>query len=217
MIHTENHFSNPVYFANFSEFLLNSTIAFEKHINRTKSEEANIDELYPIHQSYNFYDDPLVFDLASFITKVSWDFLYQQGYDMDKFQTYVISLWAQEHEYNSGHVEHVHALGSQISGFYIIDAPKDGSYLVVCDPRPGKKQISLPLRDNKQLSTASDKVYFTPEPGNIYFFNSWLPHEISRNRSKQPFKLIHFNVGIMDFIDPSSVCNQVSKSNVEIV
>ena len=35
-----------------------------------------------------------------------------------------------------------------------------------------------------------------PAPGRFYFFNSWLPHSITRNTGTDPTVLIHFNITV---------------------
>jgi len=49
-----------------------------------------------------------------------------------------------------------------------------------------------------KITLASSTVLFIPKPGTMYFFNSWLPHSVTRNAKKTPTRLVHFNLGVKD-------------------
>ena len=39
-------------------------------------------------------------------------------------------------------------------------------------------------------------INFEPKVGQFMFTNAWLPHSFTKNNSEQPFKFIHFNLGV---------------------
>ena len=167
-----------------------------KHYLKKHKEQYELNDLYPVHQTENFAGDPEVGSFGREIAEISWKILYDQGYDMERMSTVVSELWVQEHFKGSGHTEHVHSFGSQITGFYILEASDDSSKIVIHDPRPAKKQINLPERDIKNVSVGSSAINFNPVAGQLILINSYIPHEISRNPSNKPFRIIHFNVNV---------------------
>lgn len=177
--------------------IFHSTVASvaDRYLKQLKSEVSNND-MFPVYQTVNFAYDTLIDDFTNYIALTAWNILNDQGLYMEKYNTHVSEVWAQECCLGSGQSEHVHSNGVQISGFYVIDAPTDSSKFMFHDPRPAKRQINLPEKDYSEVTIASDAVTFTPSNGQFYFFNSFIPHEITRNLSTEPFKFIHFNVSV---------------------
>ena len=194
ILSVENYFTSPIYWIEKKEFIpITSKVAKEYLDIQKKSQSLN--KIYPVYMSGSMENDSRLYDLVLYIASTSWNILNEQGFNMDLYEVFVQELWAQEHHTTSSMDEHVHGLGSQVSGFYVLDGPEDSSKIVICDPRPGKNQINLLERDPRNLTYASQKVLFNPIPGNLYFTNSWLPHEFTRNSSSKPFTFLHFNVG----------------------
>ena len=81
---------------------------------------------------------------------------------------------------------------------YILDCPEDSCKIAVHDPRYGRNQINLPEADLEKITLASSTALFIPKPGMMYFFNSWLPHSVTRNPKKSAVRLVHFNLGVRD-------------------
>jgi uncharacterized protein (TIGR02466 family) len=154
------------------------------------------DKTYPVMQGDNMVSDPKLKDFTQFIADCAYQILGTQGYNMTKLKTMFNEMWVQEHLTGSGHEQHIHGMGNQISGFYFLDVPKDGPKIVFHDPRPAKVYANLPETDSTQATLASDMINYTPEPGMFIFTNSWLPHTIQRNPAKQPIRLIHFNLAV---------------------
>jgi uncharacterized protein (TIGR02466 family) len=154
-----------------------------------------LDKTYPVVQSDNMFADPKIQPFTDFIAGASHQILASQGYEMTNLKMVFTEMWAQEHQPSSGHEEHMHS-NNQISGFYFLDVPKDGPKIVFHDPKSAKVYATLPETDNTQATLASNMINYTPEPGMFIFTNSWLPHTIQRNPTKQPLKLIHFNLTV---------------------
>ncbi len=134
--------------------------------------------------------------LLEIISRSSFEMLSEQGYDMTNAQTSVTQFWAQEFTKHGQHMEHVHSFGAQVTGFYFVEVPKDSAYPVVFDPRPGKKQISLPQTDQSQVTFASEQIVMAVQPGDLILMNAWLPHGFTRHESNSKMQFIHFTVNV---------------------
>jgi uncharacterized protein (TIGR02466 family) len=172
--------SEPQYLATTKEVLT-------QYLARVKPNQWNV------CQSEAMFDDRLD-DLFTTIAATSFDMLLDQGYNMTNKQTRVVELWGQEFLRTGQHVEHVHGDGMQVTGFYFVNTPENGSMPMVFDPRAGKKQISMRQSNLDEVSYASDQVILNVKAGDFMFFNSWLPHGFTRHESDEPFQFIHFNV-----------------------
>jgi uncharacterized protein (TIGR02466 family) len=186
-------FSEPKYLEKAKEVL-------SQYIARVKPNQYNV------CQSEAMFDDRLD-DLFTTIATTSFDILENQGYDMTNKQTRVAELWGQEFLRTGQHFEHIHGDGMQITGFYFVNTPNDGSMPMVFDPRAGKKQISMRQQNLDEVTYASEQVILNVQAGDFMFFNSWLPHGFTRHESDEPFQFIHFNVCVENAL----------KAEVEIV
>lgn len=169
------------------QYLATAKDVLAQYLARVKPNQWNV------CQSEAMFDDRLD-DLFTTIAITSFDMLSDQGYDMTNKQTRVAELWGQEFLRTGQHVEHVHGDGMQITGFYFVNTPENGSMPMVFDPRAGKKQISMRQSNLDEVSYASDQVILNVRAGDFMFFNSWLPHGFTRHESDEPFQFIHFNV-----------------------
>ena len=158
--------------------------------------ETEIDDIYPVKMSGNFYEDPRLEKFTTFIGETAWLILAEQGYKMSDFEIVFADMWTQEHYKHSLMEQHIHNYGAQIIGFYFLETPENCSKVIFHDPKPGKVQINLPEKDMTQATMASTMVNFVPEPGMLMFTNSWLPHSFGRHASNDPIKFIHFNLAI---------------------
>ena len=90
--------------------------------------------------------------------------------------------------------QHIHGAGSQIVGFYFLEAPEGSSRVVFHDPRASKLPIDLPETDVNNASIASKMINFEPKPGLMIFANAWLAHAFTRHAADTPIKFVHFNL-----------------------
>ena len=218
ILKTEFHFPSAAYWIEKPEFLQDARFMAKQYLNESKKNKPKDDlmnKLFPVTMSSSFFHEEQVRSLVQYIAHTSWNILAGQGYAMDNHEVFLMDFWAQEHHMRSSNEEHVHGFGSQITGFYILDAPEDCSRITVFDPRPGKKQINLPESDISKVTQASLAVNYIPEAGNLYLLNSWLPHGFTRHGSEKPLKFIHFNVGTR-WIQQAVVQN-ASPNTAEIV
>jgi uncharacterized protein (TIGR02466 family) len=159
--------------------------------------ERDLNEMYPMYMSQNYYADPRMAVFSEFVGATAWNILNEQGYAMQDKVVSFAEMWTQEHHKHSAMDAHVHGYGSQIVGFYFLETPENCSNVVFHDPRSGKVQIDLPEQDMSIATPASKMINFTPKPGMMIFTNSWLAHSFTRHAADKPMKFVHFNVTVI--------------------
>lgn len=195
-------FASMVYTIRKPEFLEAALTLSDEMLGQSKAARP-VNETYPMVMSDSMIGKAHTLPLEQFIAESAWAILDNQGYRMDEFVTYVSEFWVQEHMKNSGMEQHVHPYGVMISGFYFLEVPEGGSVVELHDPRPGKVQASLPIKEQTVVRDANNMLHITPEPGLVVFTNSWLPHSFTRNFSDKSVKFIHFNVSVKPVERPS--------------
>jgi uncharacterized protein (TIGR02466 family) len=195
-------FPSMVYTIKKPEFL-DATMAVSDEMLAKAKAARPMNDTYPFVMSDSMIGNERTLPLEQFIAESAWAILDNQGYRMDQFGTYVSEFWVQEHFKYSGMEQHVHPYGVAISGFYFLTAPQGGSVIELHDPRPGKVQASLPIKEQTQVRDANNMLHINPEPGLMVFSNAWLPHSFTRNSSNEPVKFIHFNVSVRPAEQPS--------------
>jgi len=189
------HFPCPIYLIERPDFLeVVNTVSEEALETAKKTQQLN--EIYPVHMSGNYYADPRLAEFSQFVGATAWNILNEQGYAMQDKVVSFTEMWTQEHHKHSAMDAHVHGFGSQIVGFYFLETPKDGSRVVFHDPRAAKVQIDLPEQDMNAATPASKMINFEPKPGLMIFANSWLMHSFTRHAAELPIKFVHFNLTV---------------------
>lgn len=189
------YFPCPIYTVERPDFLLSVNEVSEEALNESRKTQQ-VDDIYPVLMSGNFFTDPRVASFSQFVADTAWSILKDQGYNMLGLQTSFMEMWTQEHHKMSGMEQHVHGFGSQIVGFYFLEAPEGSSRVVFHDPRPGKVQINLFEQDASQATVASQMINYEPKPGLMVFSNAWLPHSFTRHTADKPIKFVHFNLTV---------------------
>jgi uncharacterized protein (TIGR02466 family) len=191
------HFASMIYSVAKPEFLDAVRAVSDRYLEQRRLSEPKPDPLYPV-QTNGYPHEPELSAFTGYIAQVAWTILNDQGHDVVNLGTYIQEMWSQEHNQYNGHDEHIHSRGAQITGMYFIDCPENGCRVAVHDPRYGKNQINIPEADLEKITLASSTALFIPTPGMFYFFNSWLPHSVTRNAISEPTRLVHFNLGVRD-------------------
>ena len=191
-----HHFPCPVYLIERPDFLEAVSEVSEENL-EARRKEVDLNEIYPVYMTNNFYGDPRLAEFTQFVGASAWNILNEQGYDMQNMAVSFTEMWTQEHHKHSAMDAHVHGFGSQIVGFYFLETPEDGSRVVFHDPRSAKVQIDLPERDMGAATPASKMINFTPKPGLMIFANSWLSHSFTRHAADKPIKFVHFNLTVI--------------------
>lgn len=198
-----HHFSCPIYLIERPDFLdVVSAVSEEGLAEHRKKQE--LDEIYPVVMSGNFFADPRMTGFTEFVGGTAWNILNEQGYAMQDKAVQFTEMWTQEHHKHSAMDQHVHGFGSQIVGFYFLETPENCSRLVFHDPRLAKVQIDLPEQDMGMATPASKMINFTPKPGLMVFANSWLAHSFTRHAAELPIKFVHFNLTVI--MAPQAAC-----------
>jgi uncharacterized protein (TIGR02466 family) len=191
-----NHFPCPVYLIDRPDFLDTVNAVSEEHL-EGRRKEVNLNEIYPVYMTDNFFGDPRMAEFTQFVGATAWNILKEQGYAMQDKAVQFVEMWTQEHHKHSAMDAHVHGYGSQIVGFYFLETPEGGSNVVFHDPRAAKVQIDLPEQDMFIATPASKMINFTPKPGLMIFANSWLMHSFTRHAAELPIKFVHFNLNVI--------------------
>jgi uncharacterized protein (TIGR02466 family) len=190
------HFPCPIYLIERPDFLeVVNQVSEEALAEQRKKQELN--EIYPVYMSNNYYADPRVADFSDFVGSTAWNILAEQGYAMQDKAVQFVEMWTQEHHKHSSMDAHVHGYGSQIVGFYFLETPEDCSRVVFHDPRAAKVQIDLPEQDMSMATPASKMINFEPKPGMMIFANAWLMHSFTRHAAELPIKFVHFNLTVI--------------------
>jgi len=176
----------------------------DEYLEKRKEQQRELDEIYPVYMTDNFYHEERIREFVNFIGKTSWDVLNGQGYNMETLGVSFNEMWTQEHYKHSAMEQHIHGYGSQLTGFYFLDVPEKSSKVVFHDPRPSKVQINLPEKDMNVATYGSNMINFNPEPGMLMITNSWLPHSFTRHGSDDPLRFVHFNLIVMQ--QPQTSC-----------
>ena len=189
------HFPCPIYLIERPDFLEAVNKVSEESLEKQRKEKQ-IDEIYPVLMSENFYADERVQPFSQFVAATAWNILNEQGYAMQDKVTSYMEMWTQEHHKQSSMEQHTHGYGSQIVGFYFLEVPENSSRVIFYDPRAGKVQIDLPETDASQATVASKMINFEPKPGLMIFTNAWLAHAFTRHAADKPIKFVHFNLSV---------------------
>lgn len=189
------HFPCPIYLIERPDFLDVVTQISDESLAQ-QHKERKLDELYPVMMSGNFFADPRAAKFTEFVGATAWNILAEQGYFMQDKVVSFMEMWTQEHHKHSSMDQHTHGYGSQIVGFYFLEAPENSSRVVFHDPRMGKVQIDLPESEPNNATIASKMINFTPKPGLMIFANAWLAHSFTRHAADKPIKFVHFNLSV---------------------
>ena len=190
------HFPCPIYIIERPDFL-ETVNAISEEALEVQRKERDLNEIYPVYMTGNYFGDPRVAGFTEFVGATAWNILNEQGYAMQDKAVSFTEMWTQEHHKHSAMDAHVHGFGSQIVGFYFLETPEGGSNIVFHDPRAAKVQIDLPEQDVNNATPASKAINFTPKPGMMIFANSWLSHSFTRHAADLPIKFVHFNLTVI--------------------
>ena len=127
------------------------------------------------------------------IRPCAYEYAKNLGYDMRGLSLRMTDMWLNIMGPGCVHSGHLHPLAF-ISGTYYVKVPKGASAIRFEDPRlpsfmacpPKKERISK----EKQIF-----VSYTPTPGSLVLFESWLRHEVPAHTSQEERISVSFNYG----------------------
>ena len=197
----EQHFATPFYTTEKAEWVEKTNKLCQPHLDDAhqrykETMEKKGTDFGHVYHSVSIEDDPKLKYLTDYIGATAFNLLNTWGVDLSNFTLLYESMWVQEFARDGGghHRIHIHE-NSHISGFYFLENDK-ASYPLFHDPRPGAAMISLPVKDETELGPYSRMLNYRPEPGHMYFFPSYLPHEYVLSEGGK-FKFIHFNLQVI--------------------
>jgi uncharacterized protein (TIGR02466 family) len=203
-------FSSPIFLEQKNEWLeqlnfyCDPYIEFAKNENKIKSKD-NKKDFGMSHHSTSLINDLNFEEFKNYVKNKSYNILNDMGYNLSKYNLYFTELWVQEFSKEGGghHEKHIH-YDNHISGFYFLKCSEKTSYPIFHDPRLAKVMSQLPLKNESEITPASDKIHFKPTSGTLIFFPAYLEHQFVVDYGIEPFIFIHFNLqGIRKIITDS--------------
>ena len=91
--------------------------------------------------------------------------------------------------YNQSHL-HPNSL---FSGAYYLKAQSNSGRLSLMDPRPGVQQVMPTRKPGKLPRELWRETYYSPVPGRIIIFPSWMWHKVEPNKSNDIRISVSFN------------------------
>jgi len=213
-------FITPIFLEQKNEWLNNLNLYCDPYIDNEKKDNKKIIEEHKIkfnkdvkdfgmtHHSLPLNNNINFEEFNNYVKAKSYSLLEDMGYDLNNYNLYLTELWVQEFaEQGGGHHEgHIH-YDNHISGFYFLKCSDKTSYPVFHDPRTAKLMSQLPLKDENELTFASNKIHIKPFPGTLIFFPAYLEHQFTVDYGIEPFRFIHFNLQAVRKI----ITNSISK------
>ena len=196
------YFTTPIWSTSIPEWVDNVNEACKPYLDEAHERHAEDvkknkgDDFGLVYHSTNIQYDHKLETLANYIVGTSFNLLDSWGYNLTDHSIFYDSMWVQEFSKNGGghHRVHIHE-NCHLSGFYFLQN-EDSSYPLFHDPRPGAAMTSLPQKDESALTPATRVVNYQPQPGDMYIFPSYLPHEYVVSRGGK-FRFIHFNMRVV--------------------
>lgn len=201
------YFSSPLWVDQRLEFLKPINKISDKYIkearNLNKKLIKDTGDFGISHHSGPMQMEPECKILMDYVAQRSWEFLDVQGFDLNNYTPVFNDFWVQEFAKNGGghHDTHIHS-NNHVSGFYFLKCSEKTSYPIFHDPRPSAAMTKLPLKNQFEISHASESINFKPTPGSIMIFNSYVPHQFAVDHGKEPFRFIHWNIQFV----PKGIC-----------
>jgi uncharacterized protein (TIGR02466 family) len=185
-----------------TEFLSSLNKASNKHIKKakaTKEAKEHIKKNGDFGRSYHtpsLVTDNDFLDFKKYVGQQSWEYLDQQGYDMNKYTLVFNEMWVQEFAKKGGghHSAHIH-WNQHVSGFYFLKCSDKTSYPVFHEPKTGARSTKLKMKpDINGVWAGHEQFHMKPEPGTLVIFPGYLEHEFAVDYGKEPFRFIHWNI-----------------------
>lgn len=186
-----DYFPTSIFRSEQPQWVSESLNFFDQAILKVIQSE-NLDPNQKVIQSYNLVGLGILSPVFQFFQESSQQILASQGYDMQRHNVNLTEMWAQEIKPLGFNDVHLHG-NSQVSGFYFLETPENGSYPVFYDPRYEKQMSELPHVPTEEVTYSTNAIHFNNiKPGTFLIFNSWVKHNLVINQSNQLTKCIHF-------------------------
>lgn len=145
-------------------------------------EKSNFRALGGWHSQSALHHDPQFAPLTQLIERVGAQVAEKNAYHPN-FPLKIGTMWAIINKPGSSNNAHVHP-SSLWSGVYYVKAPKNCGDIEFIDPRVANTMAPAVYAPRaKRPSACWGKVTFTPTPGKLILFPSWLYHAVAPNLS----------------------------------
>lgn len=146
---------------------------------------GSIDKLYQISSTF--------LSLKKAIDKHVKAYVKHLDYDVSPSDLQMSTCWVNVMPAGATHTMHIHPL-SVISGSFYVDLPKNASCIKFEDPRLVNFMASPPRKKNAKIYNRQF-IEISPKVGDVVLFESWMRHEVPRNKSLRNRISISFNYG----------------------
>ena len=167
-----------------------STIYAEQERDLKGISRSNYTELGGWHSHNDLHKEAAYANLVALIGDATDRISADQGYAKSHAMK-IGTMWSIINPPGSSNRAHVHP-GCLWSGVYYIQAPDGAGNIEFIEPRTVHLMNQPRYQPNtKRAKENWTKVRFTPQPGRMLIFPSWLYHAVDPNLSKEPGKASH--------------------------
>lgn len=161
-----------------------SLIYAERERDREGTNRSNFAELGGWHSHNNLHKETAYADMVGCINSATAQMSEEMGYDRSRALK-IGTMWSIINPPGAANRAHVHP-GCLWSGVYYIQAPENCGRIEFVDPRTFNLMNQPRYQPNKKRKKEYwTKVRFTPVPGRMLIFPSWLYHAVDPNMSKE--------------------------------
>ena len=129
-------------------------------------------------------------EFSKFLTRISSDYLNNLGYSCK--EELKAEIFASGMENGDLHGIHTHP-GAELSGVFYLDCPEGSSDLMFHDPR-NFRDYRATFNVEQSNDITSSIVRIKPKNGMFLIWESWIRHEVLKNRSNSPRTTLVFNM-----------------------
>lgn len=112
--------------------------------------------------------------IKKFIELSAFNYMNELGFNMSLYEINVENFWLNKMKQGSYHTKHIH-FGEDISGCFYVEMPIGSENITFYN------HFELPSKqlEVKNYTTFNSKSwFFNPKAGDIFFWNSLIPHEV---------------------------------------
>lgn len=128
----------------------------------------------------------------TFLESVASSLAERQGVNTANNPAKLGSIWLSRMDNGGIHAKHAHA-AAHYSGTYYVNTPDGSGMIRLHNPIADLWGLAMPPVAYDGKPQTSMYVDYTPRPGLLLVWNSWLYHEVLPNQSTEPRDSISFN------------------------
>ena len=195
MMILDNYFPSPIGREEHPEWL-EKMLPILDEIFRGPKENLRSDFYHNGETTYgkrSIHTEPQFAEFVKFIQERACNFLELQGYDSSRVH-WNPSFFANSVRKGTTHPKHVHSQCT-VSGIFYLQTPPGSANIIFHPNQPFRDffDYMFYVKDPNNWWAKQNAVY-TPYPGLLMMWPSWLYHEVPANNSEQPRTSIVFNL-----------------------